>query len=129
MAEEHNLNHNNEEHCCGHEHGEGCCSHEHHHHEHDDCCCGHEHEHQFMTLVLDDDTEMECAVIGIFDVDDKSYIALLPTGEEEVMLYRYIEEDDENFSLENIEDDTEFENVENVFFELMESEDEEEDGE
>ena len=121
MAEEHNHNHEQVDCCCGHDHE----------HEQVDCCCGHdhEHEHQFMTLVLEDDTELECAVIGIFDVDDNSYIALLPTGEEEVMLYRYIEEDEENFELENIGDDQEFEKVENTFFELMESEDEEEDEE
>ena len=46
----------------------------------DKCCCGHDHEEdmemEVITLTLDDDSELECAVLGIFDVDEKNYIAL-----------------------------------------------------
>lgn len=96
-------------------------SNEHIHDEHCDCGCEHD-EPQVMTLVLDDDTELQCNVLGVFDVEDKSYIALLPLGEEEaeVYLYKYIEDDsEEGFILENIEDDEEFEAVEDVFYEIF----------
>jgi len=95
-----------------------CC----HNHEHDDCCCG-EHEHQTMTITTDEGEELKCDVLGIFDVDDKEYIALLPMETEEVLLYRFVLNDDESFELLNIETDEEFENVEDAFFELFDDED------
>lgn len=104
----------NEEKCtCG-------CEHEHEHsHEHDDCCCGGEHEHQTMTIVTDENEELKCSVLGTFDVDDKEYIALLPMGEEEVLIYQFILHEDESFELLNIQTDEEFEKVEDAFFELF----------
>lgn len=101
-------------------------SNEHIHDEHCDCGCNHD-EPQMMTLVLDDDSELQCAVLGVFDVEDKSYIALLPADNEEegVYLYRYLEDDsEEGFILENIEDDAEFEAVEDVFYEIFYDEEE-----
>lgn len=49
-----------------------------------------------VTLTLDDDTELECAVITIFEADGHDYIALLPLEGEDfedgsVYLYRYAE--------------------------------------
>ena len=35
-------------------------------------------EEMTVTLTLDDDSELECAVVAIFPVQDKDYIALLP---------------------------------------------------
>ena len=35
-----------------------------------------------VTLTLDDDSELECAVIAIFPVQGKDYIAMRPLGEE-----------------------------------------------
>ncbi len=115
MSEKHN--------CCGgkhHEHNGGCCG-EHHGHNHESGCgChNHDHEEEFMTLLLDNDTEVKCSVIDIFEAEDKEYIALLPVGEDEVLLYQYIEDDEENFELKNIETDEEFEKVEEAFFELF----------
>ena len=99
----------NEEKCtCG-------CNHE---HEHDDCCCG-EHDHQTMTIVTDENEELKCSVLGTFDVDDNEYIALLPMGQDEVLIYRFILHEDDSFELLNIETDEEFEKVEDVFFELF----------
>jgi len=89
-----------------------------HDHEHDDCCCG-EHEHQTMTIITDENEELKCSVLGTFDVDDKEYIALLPMGEEEVLIYRFILHEDDSFELLNIETDEEFEKVEDVFFEIF----------
>ena len=97
------------------------------------CGCDHDHEHEemeTMTLTLDDDTELECGIIGVFEVDGKEYIALLPLDENgdnddgQVFLYRFIDNgEDAEPDLENIEDDQEFERVSNAFNELMEEQD------
>ena len=92
------------------------------------CGCGHEHgeemELETMYLTLDDDTEIECGILGVFEVDSKEYIALLPKEEEEVYLYQYKEKGEE-ISLEVIEDDEEFEKVSNAFYDLYEEDEEE----
>lgn len=97
--------------------------------EHDeDCGCGHEHQEEMdvMYLTLDDDTEIECAVLGLFEIEDKEYIALLPVGEEDVYLYEYKELEDEEFDLLAIEDDEEFDLVSEAFYALFSDEDDEE---
>ena len=98
-------------------------------HIHDDNCdCGHDHEyeHDSITLSLDDGTELNCVVLDIFTVDGKEYIALQPeNGEEEddnVFLYRYIQDEKDEPQLLNIEDDDEFEAVTDAFEELLDSE-------
>ena len=92
------------------------------------CACRHEHgeemELETMYLTLDDDTEIECGILGVFEVESKEYIALLPKEEEEVYLYQYKEEGEE-ISLEVIEDDEEFEKVSNAFYDLYEEDEEE----
>lgn len=97
-------------------------------HKHSDSCgCGHDHEyeHDTITLSLDDGTELECIVLEIFTVDNKEYIVLQPDDNEEegdnVFLYRYIEDDDGEPQLLNIEDDEEFEAVADAFEELLDS--------
>ena len=96
-------------------------------------------EYNTVTLMLDDNTECECAIIRIFPAGDNDYIALLPLeGEaadnDEVYLYRYKVEGDNEPVLENIESDEEYELVSEAFDEeldAMEYEDlyEEEDNE
>ncbi len=76
------------------------------------------------TLTLDDGSEVECVVLTIFEAGDRDYIALLPTegaeaDEGEVYLYRYEEDADGNPSLDNIEDDDEYEVVADAFDELL----------
>ena len=73
-----------------------------------------------VTLTLDDDSELECAVTAIFPVQGKDYIALLPlNGEAEVVwLYRIVDITDE-LQLENIEDDDEYEAVADAFDEML----------
>lgn len=83
-----------------------------------DCGCGHDHaaEEEFatVTLLLDDDQEVECEIITIFEVEDKEYIALTPiteTEEEEseVFIYQFIDHGEEaEPELKNIEDDEEY---------------------
>ena len=72
-------------------------------------------EDDIMYLTLDDDTELECHVLGIFEVGEKEYIALLPKDEEEVLIYEYVELEDEDFELLSIELEEEFEAVSEVF--------------
>lgn len=79
-----------------------------------------------VTLTLDNDEELECAVVSIFDANDGRYIALLPLeGKEsedgEVFLYRYNETPDGQPELENIESDEEFEIVSDAFDELLDA--------
>lgn len=85
-------------------------SHDHNH--------NHDHEHEHITLTLDDGSEIECHVLGTFEVEDDEYIALLPIGEEEVFLYRFTEDED-GIDLANIEDDEEFEIVSEAFYALF----------
>lgn len=82
-------------------------------------------EAMFVTLDLDDGTQVECEILTIFDVNGQDYIALLPLAEnddedgEEVFIYRYSEDEDGNPSLDNIEDDDEYEAVADRFDELL----------
>ena len=64
-----------------------------------------------VTLSLDDGSEVECAILTIFELEEQNYIALLPLDEDgneneegEVFIYRYFEDEEGNPSLENIED-------------------------
>jgi uncharacterized protein YrzB (UPF0473 family) len=90
------------------------------------CCggdCGTEGE-ATVTLTLDDGTVQECAILTIFPVEDKEYIALLPLNEDgenedgEVYLYRFHENDGEPH-LDNIESDEEYEKVADAFDEML----------
>ncbi|MBQ2981015.1 MAG: DUF1292 domain-containing protein [Lachnospiraceae bacterium] len=81
-------------------------------------------DEMFVTLTLDDDTEVECIVITIFEADGKDYIALLPIDDEnedegEVYLYRYSEDAEGNPILDNIESDEEYEVVADRFDEWL----------
>lgn len=104
------------------------------------CGCGCDHDHdedclseelETMTLTLEDDTELECAVLGVFDVkgiEGKEYIALLPKDDETVLIYEYKELENEEVELLSIEDDEEFEKVSSEFDAIF-NEDEDEDEE
>lgn len=83
-------------------------------------------DEMFVTLTLDDNTEVECLVITIFEAGERDYIALLPTeGEEseegEVYLYRYAEDKEGNPDLTNIESDDEYEIVADAFDEWLDA--------
>ena len=100
-----------------------------HKHDHNcDCGCN---EEVTVTLTLDHDEEVECAVLTIYTVDNKDYIALLPLDEEgdnedgDVYLYRYAEVDGEP-TLENIEDDDEYEAAADAFDEWLDEQEFEE---
>ena len=80
-----------------------------------------------VTLTLDDDSTIECGIIGIFDADNREYIALLPLDENgtnsdgEVYLYRYQKDAAGNPQLENIDSDEEYEIASDAFDELLDS--------
>lgn len=94
-----------------------------------DCSCGCNHDEEdgyYITLTMDDDTEVECMVVGFFEAGSKDYIALLPVDaaeeeEGEVYLYRYSETADEQPILDVIEDDDEYELVSDAFDEFLDS--------
>ena len=79
-----------------------------------------------MTLTLDNDEVLECAILTIYEAGGNQYIALLPLDENgenqdgEVYIYRYREENG-NPSLENIEDDDEYEIAADAFDEYMDN--------
>lgn len=96
------------------------------HHQREDLEFHNVNEESVMHLVLDDDTELDCMVLGFFEVEDYEYIALLPVDEEKaeagVLLYEYVELDDEAFDLLSIQDDDEFESVSEAFYNLFSEE-------
>ncbi len=101
-----------------------------------DCNCGQEgcncqDEEVTVTLTLDNDEELECVVLTIYEADGQEYIALLPidedgeNDEEDVFIYRYSEVDGEP-TLDNIEDDDEYEVAADAFDEWLDAQEFEE---
>lgn len=83
-----------------------------------------------ITLEFDNNEEIECVELGVFDVDGVDYMALMPVSQEneeeaEVLLYRYNEVGEDEFELADLESDEEFEKVAAVFDAIMEEEEEE----
>ena len=71
----------------------------------------------------EDDSEIECEVLTIFEVEGQDYIALLhDNGEEdgEIFIYRYFEDEDGEPGLDNIETQEEFDMVSEVFDSIVE---------
>lgn len=77
-----------------------------------------------ISLILEDNSELECDILAIFPVKDQFYVALMPQEpiegyeEGEYFLYRY-QSDGENVSISEIESDKEWEIVEDKFEELL----------
>ncbi|WMI81062.1 DUF1292 domain-containing protein [Anaerotignum sp. MB30-C6] len=96
----------------------------------DNCGCGQDHDEEMgletMFLTLDDDTEMECGILGVFEVEGvegKEFIALLPLEDETVLLYEY-KEVGEEIELNVIEEDELFDKVSAAFNELFDEDEE-----
>ena len=82
-----------------------------------------EDEELFVTITLEDDSEIECEVLTIFEVEEQDYIPLLhDNGEEdgEIFIYRYFEDEDGEPGLDNIETQEEFDMVSEVFDSIVE---------
>ena len=89
-----------------------------------------ENESLTVTLTLENNEELECAVLNIFEAEEKEYIALLPLDENDdntdgqIYLYRFIDNgEEEEPGLENIEEDEEFDRVSAVFNEWLDTQD------
>ena len=80
-------------------------------------------EAEFITLEFDDGVEVECEILGVFDVEGKEYIALIPNDDtDDVYIYGYKEIGEDEFELVDIEDDAEFEKVVAEFDKIMSEE-------
>jgi len=124
------MNQNHKQNCGCKSGDEGCgCGPEGHEHKNGEGCgCGHDHDHEhhdhakiFLTTETGD--ELECDVLGIFDMEGQEYIALLPIESETAYLYRYSEEEEEP-ALDQIESEEEYAKVSAYFMELVEAEEE-----
>jgi hypothetical protein len=79
-----------------------------------------EEEAMVVTLEYDDGTTVETEVMGIFEVDGKEYIALIPNDKsDDVYIYGYKEIDEDTIDLVDIEDDKEFEKAVAEFDKLV----------
>lgn len=75
-------------------------------------------EDEILTLEFDDGESFECGIMGIFDLDDKQYIALETFDESnDVYLYEYVPTD-EDFELVDIPEE-DFDRVAAEFDRLM----------
>ncbi|MBE5923623.1 MAG: DUF1292 domain-containing protein [Lachnospiraceae bacterium] len=80
-----------------------------------------------ITIVLENDKEVECDILAIFPVREQFYIAIMPQTpiegfeEDEYFLYRYAS-DGENVELSDIESEEELEAAEDKFEELLDEE-------
>ncbi len=97
-----------------------------HDHQCENCTCEHdhehehEHEHQTVTLTLEDNTELVCEIIDLFEIDGQEYIALLHPVEETALLYRFEEFEDGEIEIHNIDDHDEYQLVSVKFLALQE---------
>lgn len=99
-----------------------------------------EKEVESITLTLEDGTEEECLILEIFTIEElgeQEYIALLSIPDDleeaedeeletEISIYRYTELEDEEISLDTIDDPEEAEIVEAAFQALLDEEAEDE---
>ena len=88
-----------------------------------------ESEEAYFELELDDGP-VKCAIVAIFEVEGKDYIALLPLDDEgnnedgEVWIYGYKEDENDETKepeLINITDEDEYERVSDAFDEYLDS--------
>lgn len=94
------------------------------------CGCGHDHGDEgeesiiYVTFDDEDDTEVPCTVLDIFECEGREYIAIAPKAdvdgedEAEVYFYRY-SEDGEEVKLDDIETDEEWNAVAELFDEAF----------
>ncbi|WP_018751621.1 DUF1292 domain-containing protein [Paenibacillus sanguinis] len=98
-----------------HEHGEACgCGHD-HDHDHD-----HEHEEFVLTLTDEQGNDVEMVLVETFDVSEKVYALLLERNNPDAdgIILR-MEEENEEMVLYNIEDEQEWQQVEEAYNELV----------
>ena len=76
-----------------------------------------------IPIEMEDGSEVECEVLAIFPVDGKQYIALIDKDNEDsdIWMQRVVPVGEEEFNIEDIEDDKEFEKVEDAFNQMVEA--------
>ncbi|MCR5222599.1 MAG: DUF1292 domain-containing protein [Lachnospiraceae bacterium] len=87
-------------------------------------------EDMSVDIILEDGTTVNCSILTILTVNEKDYIVLLPANDDgesedgEVWFYRY-EEDENDVNAEPvltyIDDDEEYEAVEDAFDEFLDN--------
>ena len=86
------------------------------------------HQHlDTIRITLEDDTEMECRVLTVFECNGKEYLALVPQKPEtegDVYLYGFIEHKENEIELINIEDKNELDAVMDAFDKWCDEQDE-----
>ncbi len=75
-----------------------------------------------VLLTLEDDTELECDVILIFELEGQDYVALYPSSGEpdEIYLFRCTYNGGDDLEIEDIEDEDEYNSVAEAFDQIME---------
>ncbi|MCI8536784.1 MAG: DUF1292 domain-containing protein [Hungatella sp.] len=76
-----------------------------------------------MTLTLEDGSQMECGVVGVFLEGEKEYIAL-ETPEGKIHIMELGREDDDGITLIPVENEEEQEKVIETFIQLFTEEEE-----
>ncbi len=80
-----------------------------------------------ISLTMEDDTEVDCAILTVFPVDKTEYIALLPLDDQgkntdgEVFLYSFTRTEAGDPLLANIEDDAEYQAAAQAFERILEN--------
>lgn len=83
-----------------------------------------ENEHTSITITTEDDRQVVCRILKIFDIDGQQYIVVIPedgSTEGRGFLFRLFIEEDGSPRLEKIEDDREFAAASSVFSEFIEN--------
>lgn len=77
-------------------------------------------ENEILTLEFEEGVTVECGILGLFEVDGKTYIALDSLDEDslDIYLYNYVPTDDDDFDLVDIPKE-EFDRVAAAFDRLM----------
>ncbi|MGE5418192.1 MAG: DUF1292 domain-containing protein [Acidobacteriota bacterium] len=93
--------------------------------------CGCEQEVEVLVIADDDGVEHEFELVAEMEIDEKNYVVLIPIDDEEepeeepeVIIMRAVYDDEDNMSLEEIEDDAEWEKVEGIWNAMLEEEEE-----
>ena len=88
-----------------------------------------EDEEMYVTITLEDDSEVKCRILTIFETEGQDYIAMITVENEDddswdgdILIYRYFEDEDGEPGLDNIETEEEFEMVSEIFDQIMEDE-------
>lgn len=93
------------------------------------CGCGCDCEDEEAEIIVFEDEngkEESFEVIGVFEVEEKEYIALQSQEDSSILLCKYIEKENGDYEVEEIESDEEFNKVSDAFDALVEEEEEDE---